>query len=276
MPHSLVLLAAGLGTRFGSVKALAPIGPDGEPLIALSIGQARTVGFDDLTVVVTAQSRHDIAAAVGPDVRLVDQVGIGPERGTPWGTVAALLAALADDGGCVVANGDDLYGATALALAMGLLYRSRRPGPSADAWLVGYRLDRTLSGSGAVSRAVARTDRANRLIELHEHRGVARRSPDVITDERGLDLAPDAVVSMNLWALRPVAIRALRSAFATFVMEHPSDGAECGLPTELAALVESGTLVVEMATTDADWVGVTWPGDVKLARSALRNDGPRK
>ncbi len=294
MPHSLVLLAAGLGTRFGGLKPLAPVGRRGEPLLAIAVAQGRAAGFTDVIVIVSERSEGPIAAALGPTVRLARQERIGPPRATPWGTVAAVLAGGCETDGCVVANGDDLYGIDALRTArvwIELDSADGSPSVEPDALLVAFRLDRTLSDAGGVSRAVAQIEpmagRGSRLRGLREHRGVRRTADGLIKSQNGRDnqnehegedgpamLSPDALVSMNLWALRPSALEALRVAFDTFIEGHlrrahrGDETSECALPTTLASLVEARRLVIEVRPTDSQWHGVTWPGDVAVVRAA--------
>ena len=294
MPHSLVLLAAGLGTRFGGLKPLAPVGPHGEPLLAVAVSEGRAAGFTDVIVIVSERSEVPIAAALGPTVRLARQERIGPPRATPWGTVAAVLAGGCETDGCVVANGDDLYGIDALRTARAWIEldsADESPWVEPDALLVAFRLDRTLSDAGGVSRAVAEIEplagRGNRLRGLREHRGVRRTADGMIEGhgwsenrnehggESGLTmLSPDALVSMNLWALRPSALEALRVAFDTFIEGHArpahrgDETSECALPTALASLVQARRLVIEVRPTDSQWHGVTWPADVAAVRAA--------
>ena len=306
MPHSLVLFAAGLGTRFGGLKPLAPVGPHGEPLLAIAVAQGRASGFTDVIVIVSEQSEGPIAAALGPTVRLARQERIGPPRATPWGTVAAVLAGGCETDGCVVANGDDLYGIDALRTARAWIdsdSADESPSVEADALLVAFRLDRTLSDAGGVSRAVAQIEpmagTGSRLRGLREHRGVRRTADGLIKSQNGREnqdehggeggpamFSPDALVSMNLWAFRPSALEALRAAFETFIEAHAGpvhrgdDTSECALPTALASLAQARRLVIEVRRTDSQWHGVTWPADVAVVRAALqrqaqdsRNDG---
>jgi hypothetical protein len=274
-----VLLAAGLGSRFGGIKPLAPIGPDHEPLLQLALGQAAAAGFAAAVVVTGGASRFTVEAAIAGwtlpvTVVCARQDGIGPAREKPWGTVAALLAAArrAPESDLVVANGDDLYGVAALATAR------RWPGAApaddtgivADAALVAYPAARTLSPSGGVSRAVPVVDERGRLVQLVEHRDVQQLSGSIRT-AAGLTLSPDDPVSMNLWVFRRRAVEEMAAAFHEFLRGHEDDpAAELGLPEAVGALVRGGRLQVDLLVTDSSWHGVTWPADTERVRAELQ------
>ncbi len=263
------MLAAGLGTRFGGPKPLAPVGPAGEPLLAVSLAQAVAAGFREAVVVVGGATADVVTAALAEAplaVRTARQDAVGPQRAKPWGTVAATLAA-AVVGDAVVMNGDDLYGVAGLRCARNWFVDGP---PGADAALVGYRLARTLADSGGVSRAVPVIGASQRLVALAEHRDVARDAEGRIRSDRAERLAPDAVVSMNLWALRPSMWSLFAAEFATFVAGNGDDpSAELGLPDAVGALVAAGRAQVEVLATDSPWHGVTWPEDVDVVRRAL-------
>lgn len=273
-PPTLVLLAAGLGTRFGGPKPLAPVGPEGEPLVLVSLAQAAEAGFTDAVVVVagaTAEPITAVLAAAPVRVRTARQESVGPPRAKPWGTVAATLAA-GVEGDLVVVNGDDLYGVAGLRAAF-----EWSVGPSAaDAVIVGYPVGRTLATEGGVSRGVAMVGDGGRLVSLVEHRDVRRDDSDRIRSDRAAELAPDTVVSMNLFGLRAGMRARFVAAVDAFVAAAGDDpGAELGLPDAVGALVAAGAVSVDVVPTDSPWHGVTWPGDVEVVRAALRVEGGR-
>ena len=287
----LVLLAAGLGSRFGGIKPLAPVGPDHEPLLQLALGQAASAGFIEAVVVTGGVSRTTIESAVvgwplAVTVVCAPQDGVGPAREKPWGTVAAVLAAARQARGrdLVVANGDDLYGVEGLRRARawpGAVAERVPPVASAamavpaDAALVAYRAAHTLSPSGGVSRAVPVVDGSGRLAQLVEHRNVQRADGSIRT-AAGLTLSPGDPVSMNLWVFRASAVDVIAAAFAEFLADHGHDpAAELGLPEAVGALVRGGRLGVELLVTDSPWHGVTWPADTERVRAELRAEAGR-
>ena len=269
-PVPIVLLAAGLGSRFGGVKPLAPVGSDHEPLLVLALDQARRAGFIEAVIVVGPLTREVIVRAlINPPipVTFADQVGRNGGAGKPWGTVDA-LASTGLRGPLVVANGDDLYGVAALADAFAATQQS-----DIDGAAVMFPVGRTLSGIGGVSRAEPVVDEDGLLRALTERRGV-ELVDGVIADGTGHVMESDAAVSMNLWAFRPAAVDALRALGRAFQTEHRDDAkAELGLPDAIGQLVSSGQLHIGVTVTDSRWHGVTFADDVEKVRAELIADG---
>jgi CTP:molybdopterin cytidylyltransferase MocA len=265
----LVLLAAGLGSRFGGVKPLAPVGPNGEALLMLSLDQARRAGFTSAVIVVGPLTREAITSALSNTpipVMYCDQVGRDGGSAKPWGTVDA-VASTGLHGPLVVANGDDLYGVSALADALAATRNE-----DIDGAAIMFPVGRTLSGLGGVSRAEPVIDADGLLRELTERRGVIMDN-NAIVDETGHVLARDTPVSMNLWAFSAVAVEALTAMCAEFVAEHEDDDkAELGLPDAVGQLVASDTLRIAVTVTDSTWHGVTFADDVTKVRAELVAD----
>ena len=265
----IVLLAAGLGSRFGGVKPLAPVGPDHEPLLVLALDQARRAGFTSAVIVVGPLTRGPIVSALSTPpipVTFADQVPRGGS-GKPWGTVDA-LAATGLPGPLVVANGDDLYGVQALADAL-----MATDGHDIDGAAVMFPVGRTLSGVGGVSRAEPVIGDDGLLCALSERRGV-ELTDGVIADGAGHVLEADAAVSMNLWALRATAVSALRQLGSTFIETHHDDEkAELGLPDAIGQLVADGSLAIAVTVTESTWHGVTFADDVDRVRAELISGG---
>jgi molybdopterin-guanine dinucleotide biosynthesis protein A len=266
----IVLLAAGLGSRFGGIKPLAPVGPDHEALLTLSLEQARRAGFASAVIVVGPLTREAIISALrNPPipVSFADQVGRDGGTGKPWGTVDA-LASTGLHGPLVVANGDDLYGVPALADALAATQRN-----DIDGAAVMFPVGRTLSGVGGVSRAEPVIDESGLLRALSERRGVERHG-DEITDGTGRVLEADAAVSMNLWSLRAPAVAALVSLGSAFRARHAGDpSAELGLPDAVGQLVADDRLRIAVTVTESTWHGVTFADDVAKVRAELIADG---
>ena len=265
----IVLLAAGLGSRFGGIKPLAPVGPDHEALLILSLDQARRAGFTSAVIVVGPLTRDAIVSALSDppiSVSFADQVGRGGGSGKPWGTVDA-LASTGLRGPLVVANGDDLYGVPALADALAATRRH-----DIDGAAVMFPVGRTLSGVGGVSRAEPVIDDAGLLRALTERRGVERHG-EVITDGTGHVLEADAAVSMNLWALCAPAVAALAKLGSEFRVRHGDDPtAELGLPDAVGQLVADDRLRIAVTVTESTWHGVTFADDVAKVRAELMAD----
>lgn len=272
-----MLLAAGLGSRYGGVKPVAPVGPEGEPLIVMAVRQAAEAGFDEIVVVVGPATETEVTAALASAhtaVRISFARQVVPEyRRRPWGTVDAVLAAVDSLGsrfvefdefdGLVVANGDDLYGADAMVAA----HRWIASAGDAVGAAVMFEVAKTMASAGGVSRAVP-VVHDGRLVALEEHRDVHVDSGTILTGN-GQVLGPETPVSMNLWCLRPTAVDALRVVHASFIEAHAGEpDAEFGLPMGVDELVRDGRSF-DVLITDSRWHGVTWPDDVAHVRAAL-------
>lgn len=291
---TLVVMAAGIGSRFGGTKQLASVGPNGEAFLDFAMADAVAAGADKAVLVVRSQIEDDVRRHIEarradqpPEIAYVCQDRGGPPRPKPWGTAHAVLAAApAVDGPFVVCNADDYYGPatfSTLASGIGTLAPDR-------AVLCGFRLDRTLPAEGSVSRGIC-TVSEGRLRDIVEHHGVARTPapspvhPSASDDDRSartpapgritaadppVTLPGDAVASMNLWAFSTAAFDWLEEGFARFLADHAQDqSTEYLLPAAVAENIESGSLTVDVVTTDETWVGVTNPDDLHPARAAI-------
>lgn len=275
-PPSLVVLAAGLGTRFGGPKQVAAVGPHDEPLFVLTARQAEVAGVEHVVVVTRSELADDVGAAAAAlatmSVELILQDRHGPDREVPWGTAHAVAAcAGALDGAFVVANSDDHYGEPALAVAVDAARRL----DDRTAVVIGFELARTLSPHGPVARAVCRHDGRGRVTALEERRGLRRLAGSEseapgdgrIIDDRGRTLGGDIIVSMNLFALPRTAPAMLQEAFDRFAVGHGGESAdELLLPEELDRLCRAGRIELSVTTTDAGWVGLTHPEDLDEVR----------
>lgn len=273
MSRSLVVLAAGLGSRFGGTKQLESVGPNGEAFLDLSIVDALAAGLDNVVLIVRTdieemvqahlESQHD--AAVLDRIRLVYQDQLGPARAKPWGTVHAVLSASsAIDGPFVVVNADDHYGAESIRLAAAALDAC---GPDA-ASLVTFPLGMTVPTSGSVTRGVCSVSAEGVLDNIEERRDI-EWDGDKLVSELGA-LGADAPVSMNLWCFDQSILESFEAFFGAFLDANADDPkAECLLPDAVAARMAEGMIVRADATSDR-WIGVTNPDDLEPARALLR------
>ena len=271
---SLVVLAAGIGSRFGGTKQLAEVGPSGEAIVDYTIFDAGRAGFErivmivrtDLVDVVGAHLRRHHGEGFAPTVVLQDT--FGPPRAKPWGTGHALLAtADAVPGSFGVVNADDFYGAGALAQLAEALRGDDAPTAH---HLIAYRLARTLSPSGSVSRGVCDVGPQGDLRSIVEHVAIGRDAVGKITSRDGKTLPDDTLVSMNLWGLRPSIYTALRAEWDGFLAERGADPqAEFWLPAVVGDLVARGEATVRAHATEADWSGITYPEDLAEARARV-------
>jgi len=272
---TLVVMAAGLGSRFGGTKQLARVGPNGEAFLDFAIADARAAGASRVVLIVRSDIEADVqrhfemrgGLPADIDVAYVRQDEHGPARPKPWGTAHAVLsAAEAVSGPFVVCNADDYYGPE----AMSALAASATGLDDDEACLCGYGLARTLSATGSVSRGVCQVS-GDRLTGIVEHHGVARQADGTITSsEPAAALSDDTIVSMNLWAFPRAAFDWIGESFERFLANHGGEAdAECLLPTVVADRMAQRTLSVRMVSTTEAWIGVTNPDDLEAARAAL-------
>lgn len=288
-----VLLAGGMGTRFGGDKQTEPVGPAGEPLGAYTAFDARAAGFGELVLLTRPGAEEAVRTvfteALGESVpmRAVAQVHPFPDgttapegRTRPWGTAHATLAAAATiDGPFAVANADDAYGREGLVALKAALDEA----DDGDVVLVTYPAGSVLSRYGGVSRGwvrrVPHQDGGDRVevVEVHElrHRTGCAMLEGVTEKGAPVAFAPDTPVSMNLWGLTPGAVAALQDGwreFARSLDEHPSGPhrAEYALSTALTVLAAAGRIRLRPRTGGAHWFGMTFADDLPRVRARLR------
>ena len=272
MTLSLVVLAAGLGRRFGGTKQLEAVTDDGATFLDLAIEDAIAAGVERVVLVVRTEIESDVRAHVchrhpGIDATLVRQDECGPARRKPWGTGHAVLAAApVVDGPFLVCNADDHYGTStyrALVAAM--------DGITADrAFMTGFRLGRTLPAEGVVSRGVCEVE-DGQLFSLVETHGLEPAGDVVVSADPTGEHEPDTIVSMNLWALHGSFMGRLGDSFDAFVDAHPDPEAtdELYLPGVVSDAMAAGELVVGVVPTDAPWIGITSRRDLEPARRRI-------
>ena len=263
---SLVIMAAGLGSRFGGLKQLAPVGPNGEAIIDYSASDAVTAGFDHMVLVVRSEILDDVRRHIEsrwPSDLRVDLVcqdrersAVGLSRQKPLGTAHAVLSAGgAVDGPFAVINADDLYGPGCYRL---IIEHFRSPARTEHA-MVGFRLADTVStGSGPVMRGLCQQDDDGRLVSITETSVVAGTGAD------------DTLVSMSVWAFQPDIFEGLAEAVSSFLAAGGGAGdGEVFLPTVVGDLIAGGRAVVRVLPATDRWVGLTYSADLNGARAAV-------
>lgn len=282
----LLIMAAGMGSRYGGLKQMDPVGPDGEFILDYSLFDAYRAGFGRAVLVIKRENEEDFRRLLGSRVRMplafayqeLTDLPAGyavPEgRSKPWGTGHAVLAARAQiDAPFCVINADDYYGAKAFLLAYDALTRVQDDG---DFSMVGYHLTNTLSVSGSVARGVCEVDADGMLNDIRERTHIISTvdgplmSEDLQTYTR---LDPQTIVSMNLWGFPRVMMDRLAEAFPAFLdtalTENPAK-AEFFLPFAVDALLRAGRARVHVAATPDRWYGVTYRDDRPGVIEALR------
>ena len=278
---TLLIMAAGMGSRFGSLKQLALLGPHKKTLLHYSIYDAVHAGFDKVVFIIRRSFEREFRDAVGKyaeglaETRYcfqeMDELpgGMPPvEREKPWGTAHAIWCARECVGEPFIAiNADDFYGRDAFVKMHGFV------AGNADERcfsLAGYRLAATLSENGTESRGVCAMDKDGYLQSVTEMLKIGRDG-DVIRDaDTGTVLAADETVSMNFWGFTPVLFPEIERQFADFYRANSGNPkAEIYIPKVVDNMIHAGEVKVKVLRTDAKWFGVTYKEDTELVNNAL-------
>ncbi len=287
MPSSLVVLAAGLGSRYGDLKQIDRIGPSGETIIDYTVFDALRAGIRRVVFVIRRDIEQDFESVIGRRLREHVEVayafqemdslpsGYAPpaDRRKPWGTGHAVLVAASQvDGPFGVVNADDFYGAASFSrLAEAVVAANGGSVPTGV--LVGFPLHATLSEHGAVSRAVCERGSNGSLQRMTERTKITR-TPEgpAYLDEQGtwVSLDPRVLVSMNMMGLPPTVFDALDERFRAFLDEHlHHPTAEFFLPTVLNQLLLEGAFRMEVVESPGPWFGLTYKADREEARRLM-------
>lgn len=287
-PLTLVILAAGIGRRYGGLKQLEPVGPSGETIMDYSIHDAQRAGFGRVVFVIRPDMEAAVRAGFGRRyeqhlavAHAHQQLEVLPAgftlpagRTKPWGTGHAVLAA-ADliDGPFAVANADDFYGANSYA-ALGAFLRDTTAGPVPTYAMVGYRLCNTLSEAGAVARGVCHCGPDGWLEHIVETIGIRKvAAGGHCVDQAGQThtLPGDLLVSMNLWGFAPAIFDELRTDFRCFLQQNAGSlEAEFFLPFVIQAAIAAGRARVKVLPTPDAWCGITHPQDRPRVTQIIR------
>jgi hypothetical protein len=277
---SLLVLAAGMGSRYGGLKQLDPVGPGGETILDYAVFDAVRAGFGRVVFVIRRDFESEFREKVGSRyagrvaVEYVFQArdalpgGALPPAGRekPWGTGHAVWCARAAlPGPFAVVGADDFFGAEAFRRLADFLARPAGPagGPHRFA-MVGYRLDRTLSEHGTVSRGLCRVGPGGKLVAIEERHGIDRAAL------AASGLRGDETVSMNCFGFTPALFPALEEQLREFLAAHGGDlKAECYLPAAVSAMIAQGRATLEVLPTGDAWFGVTNRADKPRVEAAL-------
>lgn len=280
MKPTLLVLAAGMGSRYGGLKQLDPMGPNGEVVLDYSVFDAIRAGFGKVVFIIRKDfadvfkekvgSRFEGKIEVDYAYQSLDDLPAGftvPEgREKPWGTTHALRAArdVVKEPFAVV-NADDFYGSDAFKRAAEFLMTCKDDANKAHYGMIGYSLDRTLSDHGDVNRGICKVDNGL-LVSVEEYVKIERESDGVVRGEnlKGERLPVDAKgqVSMNFWMFGASFMDLVEDYFIEFLKDHGQEmKSECYIPTVVDALIASDRADCAVLETSSSWFGVTYPDD---------------
>ncbi len=282
----LLIMAAGMGSRYGGMKQVDPVGPGGEAILDYSLYDAYRAGFRRVVFLIRPEMAEDFKSHMAPRVdgkmeavyafqdisMLPDGLTPPPERTKPWGTGHAVLCCRDYlDAPFSAINADDYYGVQAFREAYDFLSSNRED----DLYMmVAYRLKNTLTETGYVSRGVCRTDEAGFLTGIRETTHIISTVDGPLYTEDGdtyRRLAPETPVSMNLWGFMPSLLPALARDFSAFLKENlQAPKAEFYLPFAVNDMIERGEARVRVLTTPDRWHGVTYREDKPAVQRAIR------
>lgn len=284
MQPTLLILAAGVGSRYGGLKQVDGMGPGGEAILEYSVHHAIRAGFGKVVFVIRKEIEDAFREKVGRRVEAkirteyafqevdscLDWLDEKPARVKPWGTAHAILAAkhLLNEPFATV-NADDFYGEDAFRHLCEFLQNQCSPKVYS---MVAYQLSNTLSENGSVSRGVCSVNEQEFLSEITERTKVERQSDGIqFIDETGQHFLPDNTpVSMNLWGLHQTVLEHIEVQFREFVLENSTNlKAEFFIPLVVNNLIESGAVNVRVLHSDSQWYGVTYPEDKATVQAAL-------
>ena len=290
MQPTLLILAAGMGSRYGGIKQLDQFGPHGETIIDYSLFDAIRAGFGKVVFIIRDELRTDfedtfgkkLAGKIDVDYAIQSLDSFVPEevgevrRTKPWGTGHAMLCAYHHvNTPFAVINADDFYGQRAFELIGEFLKNDTEPDLQA---MVGYEVQKTLSENGAVSRGVCAVDAYGHLTSVIERTKIFEEGTDpanrtiVFEEAEGkTPLQPDTPVSMNFWGFKPGVFPLVEKQFESYAIANiDSPKAEFYIPTVMTNLIQTGTGRCKVFRSPDEWFGVTYPADKPIVQAALQ------
>ena len=285
----LVVMAAGMGSRYGGLKQIDPVGSKGEAILDYSIYDAHQAGFETVVIIIKEAIKADFMETVGARLKnapveiryayqeltkLPEGYSIPEGRTKPFGTGHAVLCAkeAIDGAPFAVINADDYYGKSAFKSIFDMLSANEDP------WgycMVGYELSKTVTENGSVARGICATDANGNLTEVVERTKIVQFEDGIRYEDgdKWVDVADDTIVSMNMWGFMPSFLEEIEARFVTFLnttlVENPLKG-EYFLPLPVSQLIEEGKASVKVLTSADRWYGVTYAADKPVVMAALK------
>lgn len=280
MEKTIAILAAGIGHRYGGLKQMEPIGPNGEFIIDYSVYDAIEAGFERVIFIIQRNIENEFKATIGRRIAksiktaysfqelddLPSGITMTPKRTKPWGTVQAVLtcADLVNSPFAVI-NADDFYGTESFKKLSEFLGRTLPD--SNNHGMVGFQLKNTLSKHGSVTRGVCKTAEDGTLDSIEETTGIAREGNQLFSTDSKRNktvLDEESLVSMNMWGFAPSIFPLFAKKFRLFLQSCANDlEQELVLPTAMNSLIAESKVSLEVLSTLSSWFGITYAADKK-------------
>ena len=286
----LVVMAAGMGSRYGGLKQIDPVGSQGEAILDYSIYDAHQAGFETVVIIIKEAIKKDFMETVGARLKnapveiryayqeldkLPEGYSVPEGRTKPWGTCHAVLCAkeVIGDAPFAVLNADDYYGKSAFKVIYDYLSTNEDP---YGYCMVGFELGKTVTDNGSVARGVCVTNEEGYLTEITERTRIEKYEGGIHFTEDGetwVDVPDTTTVSMNMWGYMPSFMQEMADGFPAFLdkalVENPLKG-EYFLPLAVDNLLNSGKATVKVLTSPDRWYGVTYAADKPMVVAALK------
>ena len=288
----LVVMAAGMGSRYGGLKQIDPVGSQGEAILDFSLFDAHEAGFETAVIIIKEAIRKDFMETVGKRLekcpmeiryayqeldKLPEGYTVPAERTKPWGTCHAVLCAkdVIGDAPFAVINADDYYGKSAYRVIYDALCKAQ-DGEKYDYCMVGYLLGNTVTDNGSVARGVCQADEKGNLAKIVERTRIEKYEGGIHFTEDGEnweDLSAETLVSMNMWGYTPSFLQELEERFPKFLdtlaVKNP-EKAEYFLPLAVDELIKEDKATIKVLSSPDKWFGVTYAADKPQVVAALR------
>ncbi len=288
---TLVVMAAGMGSRYGGLKQIDPVGPNGEIIIEYSIYDAVKAGFGKVVFIIKEEMLEQFKDSIGRKIEGVvetlyvfqklDMVPEGfsvpSERTKPWGTAHAILCSKNHvNTPFLVINADDFYGATTYKLIHDYLVNLKDNKEFYQYSMIGFKLENTLTENGHVARGICQVDNAGYLTEIKERTEIKKFKDGAKyheDEETWVQIPTGSTVSMNTWGLTLSIFEELEKRFPIFLDENKNQilKAEFFLPTVVDNLIHENKAKIRVLTSEEQWYGVTYKEDREIVKAAIKN-----
>lgn len=287
----LVIMAAGMGSRYGGLKQIDPVDKEGHIIMDFSIYDAKRAGFEKVVFIIKKENEKDFKETVGRRIgKVMDTAYVYQETGRlpqgfkvpegrvkPWGTAHAILCAADEiDSPFAVINADDYYGRSAFEKIYQYL-TTHEDDEKYRYTMVGYRLKNTVTDNGYVARGVCGLNEKNELVSVTERTRIEKQDGKIVYSEDGgstwTEIAPDTLVSMNMWGFTESILKEIRDGFPAFLEEELAENpikCEYFLPSVVSGLLNRGKATVTVLESEDKWYGVTYKEDKPAVTAAVQ------